>query len=259
MTSYSHLSIATWNIQGIRNTSLDKTVDEDFINEIKPHHIIGLTETHCSPGELLSVPGYHAMLSCRNRSHTKAHGGIAVLVKNEIRKGIKLIQGNSQDTIWICLNQNFFNTDQDIYIGTVYLSPANSSYSQKLEYSPFELLTYDIIKFNEKGHIIVMGDFNSRTSTVSDLVVADKCDRISALHDVHLDENVLCRNSEDQGSRVCSHGNQLLEMCRSANLKISNGRTAGDQDGRYTCHTYNGSSLVDYILVSGERWRRSTT
>ena len=97
-----------------------------------------------------------------------------------------------------------------------------------------------------------MGDFNARTSTVSDLVAGDKCDRISPLRDVHLDENVLCRNSEDQGSRVCSHGNQLLEMCRSANLKISNGRTVGDQDGRYTCHTYNGSSLVDYILVSGE-------
>ncbi len=40
------------------------------------------------------------------------------------------------------LKSEFFNTDQDTYIGSVYLSAAaaNSSYSQKLEYSPFELL-----------------------------------------------------------------------------------------------------------------------
>ena len=33
------------------------------------------------------------------------------------------------------------------------------------------------------------------------------------------------------------------------NLKILNGRKIGDFTGKYTCHQYNGSSVVDYIIA----------
>ena len=33
------------------------------------------------------------------------------------------------------------------------------------------------------------------------------------------------------------------------NLKILNGRKIGDLAGKYTCHHYNGSSTVDYIMT----------
>ena len=33
------------------------------------------------------------------------------------------------------------------------------------------------------------------------------------------------------------------------NLKILNGRKIGDLIGKYTCHHYNGSSTVDYIIT----------
>ena len=47
----------------------------------------------------------------------------------------------------------------------------------------------------------------------------------------------------------CRYGTCLIEMCVSTDLKIANGRVLGDPMGRYTCHKYNGSSLVDYVLV----------
>ena len=39
-------------------------------------------------------------------------------------------------------------------------------------------------------------------------------------------------------------------MLASTNLTILNGNSLGDIQGKFTCHLYNGSSVVDYILTS---------
>ena len=41
-------------------------------------------------------------------------------------------------------------------------------------------------------------------------------------------------------------------MCKSARLRIVNGRILGDSFGCLTCHTPNGSSVVDYMIVNEE-------
>ena len=38
-------------------------------------------------------------------------------------------------------------------------------------------------------------------------------------------------------------------MCISSGLRIANGHAFEDTQGKFTCHTCNGSSLVDYRLV----------
>ena len=50
-------------------------------------------------------------------------------------------------------------------------------------------------------------------------------------------------------------GKLLLNLCKESTLRILNGRTIGDLQGRYTCTTYNGCSLVDYTLVNNELLR----
>jgi hypothetical protein len=45
-------------------------------------------------------------------------------------------------------------------------------------------------------------------------------------------------------------GSNLLDLCISIRLRILNGRKPGDSIGYYTCHKYNGSSVVDYCLVT---------
>ena len=39
-------------------------------------------------------------------------------------------------------------------------------------------------------------------------------------------------------------------MCKSLDLFIANGRKTGDPFGNYICLKWNGSSVVDYLLVS---------
>ena len=43
-----------------------------------------------------------------------------------------------------------------------------------------------------------------------------------------------------------------MNLCQESGLRILNGRTIGDLSGKFTCITYNGCSVVDYILVSND-------
>ena len=44
-------------------------------------------------------------------------------------------------------------------------------------------------------------------------------------------------------------GKHLADLCMINNLKILNRGKIGDFLGKYTCHHYNGSSTVDYIIT----------
>ena len=56
------------------------------------------------------------------------------------------------------------------------------------------------------------------------------------------------RNSQD--TAVNARGNEMLDMCKSLDLNIANGRKTGDLFGSYTCIKWNGNSVVDYLLTS---------
>ena len=54
------------------------------------------------------------------------------------------------------------------------------------------------------------------------------------------------RNSFD--NELNNHGKRLLEICKSADLRILNGRVSGDSLGRTTFHGKTGVSVVDYVI-----------
>ena len=45
-------------------------------------------------------------------------------------------------------------------------------------------------------------------------------------------------------------GKDFIELCNKSQMVILNGRKLGDIIGKYTCHEYNGSSVVDFIAAS---------
>ena len=50
--------------------------------------------------------------------------------------------------------------------------------------------------------------------------------------------------------KVCNYGNRLLDLCKTTNMRILNGRTLGDLTGKPTCYSYAGNpSLIDYGIV----------
>ena len=51
-------------------------------------------------------------------------------------------------------------------------------------------------------------------------------------------------------STINNHGKRLIQICKSCNLRIINGRTKGDSLGKPTFHGKNGTSVVDYIICA---------
>ena len=56
------------------------------------------------------------------------------------------------------------------------------------------------------------------------------------------------RNSEDKVTNA--RGKELIDLCKFNKLVVMNGRKNGDIFGKFTCHNWNGSSVVDYFLSS---------
>jgi hypothetical protein len=64
------------------------------------------------------------------------------------------------------------------------------------------------------------------------------------------------RSHPDKYSRISrdsvvnARGKLLIDFMACSNLSILNGNMVGDIFGEFTCHNYNGCSVVDYVSVT---------
>ena len=91
-----------------------------------------------------------------------------------------------------------------------------------------------------------MGDYNSRTKNLDDTICKEKHDH-QFVEDFY-SKITTKRCNQDQNEN--GYGPKLVEFCISSGLYIANGRTLGDFQGKLTCHQWNGSSTVDYTILS---------
>jgi len=248
----SLIKIGCWNIQGLISKDNDKTKDQYFQSEIRNFDILALVETHVVEGQgnIPSVIGYETHFFNRNK-HAKARhgsGGIAILVKPQLRKGIKFLPLAHKDYIWIKLDKTFFGREQDVYLCAAYVPPPNSTYSQRLEMNILDAIESDIYKYKNMGEIILLGDLNGRVGLSPDFIANDSDKHLPMDDDYKIDCTQQARNSQDK--HTDNRGKHILEICIAAQLRLLNGRKIGDTLGYYTSHQYNGSSVVDYAICS---------
>ena len=113
----------------------------------------------------------------------------------------------------------------------------------------FQVLQDEVMKFQTKGRIILTGDLNARTGKTHDYILPD---RHNFLEENEEADNPLFpeRNSED--TKTDNRGEELLELCKSLNLVILNGRKPGDMFGKVTSIQSKGCSVVDYVVSDFE-------
>ncbi len=106
-----------------------------------------------------------------------------------------------------------------------------------------------------EGCIVVCGDMNARTAELDDYIrLADLQEFVDIPDEgAYLNSHIPKRSNCDKkppgsGTWDC----ELLELCRSTELLIANGRTLGDVKGEYTFTSPRGQSTVDYFIVSAE-------
>ena len=100
----------------------------------------------------------------------------------------------------------------------------------------------------------MQGDINAITGTDEDSIQPDKFEQESEEGD-YLE--LPPRNSEDKG-HIDIRGEELLELCRSLNLLILNGRKTGDPWGKITSYQWNGTAVVDYVIISSDIFSKIT-
>lgn len=127
----------------------------------------------------------------------------------------------------------------------MYIPPADSNIFSYTDRDYWVTLAHQIARFISKGEVIVVGDMNARTGNLA------QNNETNSVH-VTINESVTIseqqRNSRDD--KINEHGRALHELCQSSSMVILNGHHAGDNPGSFTCVRPQGSSVVDYALVS---------
>lgn len=251
-TTIDFLSIASWNINGL----YEKLGDNLFLNDLSKHDIVFLTETHQKNDDSISVEGYYYLH--RNHHQPKVNGkidgGIAMLCREHLKTGITIVNDENADYIWFRLDKDFFSLEKHLYICASYLPHEQSQYLLHREKDVIENIETDFADLSQNGYILLLGDLNARTGVLKDYVI-DDCDLNVTDDDLYIvDENVGSRCNQD--NVVNDRGTKLTELCIQSRLRILNGRTLGDSQGLFTCHRPQGSSTVDYMILSEEMIHR---
>ncbi|WAR27263.1 hypothetical protein MAR_012967, partial [Mya arenaria] len=123
------------------------------------------------------------------------------------------------------------DTETEFLIFSCYLPPEHSTRGRDAQ-SFFAHLLSLVYMYGDCDYMYIVGDFNSRIGTLSD--VLDQCDVIPIR--IPLDKS------------VNQHGHDFIEFLNDAKLCCLNGRICIDNDN-FTSVSRKGRSVVDYICI----------
>lgn len=171
---------------------------------------------------------------------------------------ISVHENNSEYVLWISIDKALTNLDENMILGSVYIPPENSRFFNEDLWNKFENELEQ--KCSQHKYVYIAGDTNCRIGTMRDFVLSDPYlnnifdidEEIQADIDRHrILENLsirLERNSKDHRSN--SHGMRLIEILRTNNLFILNGRLFDDKDiGQFT---FRNKTVIDYVFATAE-------
>ncbi len=238
-----NMRIGSFNCQGIK----EKIDYPDFLNLALSMDILGVCETWLSDKDDIFLPGFKFYPQNRKNPIGAPRGGVGIFIKNELRKHVKICQELSDEYFFWCkVDKNFIGYNEDVYICVVYIPPEFSSREKRLKLDHFRTLVTTTLQ-TKSNSIILLGDFNSRTGNLGDTLHGEKMEE-SLLPTNFFSTINTTRSNHDPV--INNYGKKLIEFCIATNSYIVNGRTLGDFRGSLTCHKENGSSTVDYAVVS---------
>ena len=115
----------------------------------------------------------------------------------------------------------------------------------------FRKMEDEISFYRDKGEVYIIGDLNSRIGKKPDYIVDDL--QLNDFDDDFSPDTPIRRQSADN---VCNRfGDCLLDLCKSVDFRIVNGRLFTDTH-KMTCYTANGESVVDYVVTSQQNFEQ---
>lgn len=254
------LKFAMVNVQGLSGKCTNKLELVEIRDLFRNNDVVLFTETWGSEYTNFNVCDFtHYEL---NRTEIKANskrasGGIIIYIKTSlIKQGIDMDLGVKKfgdDIMWLSLTKDFFYVNCDFHLCLCYNVPSGSSREAMVDMNMFDRLTEQVANLKaavgENSNIIICGDLNARIADLKDYVTEDDARHIYSLPDDYVSDKELPRKSKD--TAVNANGRLLLDFCKGTGFRIANGRVGhGGNVGECTYVGRNGSSLIDYVLVS---------
>ncbi|MEW8547180.1 MAG: endonuclease/exonuclease/phosphatase family protein, partial [Candidatus Thiodiazotropha sp.] len=246
------LKCGSLNVCGIKRKMQYPELCELICN----YDLFCVTETKIDNHDIITLPGYNFLSQSRKQKYLRKSGGIGVFVKDYIAPHISLLESDSDYILWFKLSKSFLQADEDLFFGIVYLPPSESRFHNSDELDLFEVEITNMCVLHK--YVFLMGDFNARTQSKNDFIdinefteqELDNDDFSDQFFDVH---NLLShynldhtRASHDKYSN--NEGNFLLDICKTNNLFILNGRCGKDKGiGNFT---FRNLSVIDYSIAS---------
>ena len=111
------MKFCSFNAEGL----LDKLLDEEFTQVIQSYDFITLVETWLPTKSRINIEGFYSFSKSRkkNRRARRYSGGISILVKQNLKRGVKIIDGKCEGVLWVKLCKDFFHFPQDIFVCSV--------------------------------------------------------------------------------------------------------------------------------------------
>ena len=163
--------------------------------------------------------------------------------------------------MWMCIDKRITDTDENIFLGIVYVPPSQSRFYNDDELSKLENEIMSMCSSNK--YVIISGDINARTGKLTDHVKLDNYfsdlfyfdeDMANLLDKTDILDNLgipLTRSSMDKKTNTT--GYWLIDQCKNNNLFIVNGRVGKDKGFGNT--TFRDKSTIDYTLCTAECFR----
>ena len=143
-----------------------------------------------------------------------------------------------------------------------FISVIHTFHQSPLKYWLIKILTFSkklkkTLKNTEKnGKTFIVGDLNSRTGSLTDILESDRYldsefdDDDMLYDDIFNGNNNIMKNRNNMDSMINENGRKLISLCKSTGHIIANGRLHNDMDGKFTYCSTRGESVTDYLLFN---------
>ena len=225
-----------WNVDGIG----DMLGDQDVLDYLIKFKIIVLAETKKGPSYKPKIPGYQCFPHPRKYKHPKSKrydGGMIVFVADDILSSIK-VDPVLEHLIWVSIKKKH-------HLAFIYIPPPPKAIDTRPLPDYIETLRDELLKKKSEGFIYLCGDGNCRTGNLLDFF-PDLGDEDCSYMPI-ISERKNCDN------KINPRGRQFIEsICKYVGIQILNGRAPFQDSNRFTCHKWNGKSVIDLLLAQPE-------
>jgi hypothetical protein len=198
---------------------------------IKDYDILIFVETKTDEFDEINLPGGYSYHVKHPIFFKRKSGGIIIIYKDTISKCLTFPTSNSEFVQWVEI-ANECSKFTKLLIGCVYIPPETTKYTSD---NAFNEIENELMSFSQNTkHITLVGDFNSRTSNLTNYILPDEelineildivdddviesmfSHQILQHHDIPLD-----RYSEDR-ARPNTYEMNLIKLCKRCSLFIA--------------------------------------